>query len=335
VRKTLLPAGHRAHRHTRLRGFTLIEVLIALAVVTLISLAVLGALGPWLNLKQTVDTERKLQSLKHSFEMYYRAQAFALEATDKAELGPFVNASVTAGQCDSQENAFASVQEFFSEGAHASATDGYKNPFCFFVSQRLERPTDGNRLFYRVLAVVSAGADGVVDEGTAFNAATGVLVLAGDDRAMLVNGYDLQHSLYRETMARMTRLVNTYEIYFTSRYLAAPDRDITRYYFATHANAAFDKQPSGAVVTVAATSGNWGTAATTLGVLGLSPDTFRSAWEQNNDIQVGTYSESVAGVTVKSPVTTGTGVLPYTALLRARLPGPADNWAVRVAVGGY
>lgn len=320
---------------SRARGFTLIEVLIALAVITLISLAILGALGPWLSLKQSVDNDRKLQSLKQSFQSYYQAQAFALEATSEARLGPFVNSSVAAGQCAGQESAFASVQEFFAEGAPSSALDGHKNPFCIFVSQRLERLVDNNRLNYRVVAVVSPGTNGLIDEGTTFDATTGVLALEGDDRAMLVNGYDIQYVLYRETMARLTRLAHTYETYFTARFLAATDRDIARYYFATNANAAYDNQPAGPVVTVSSTGGAWGNADGTLNVLGLSAESFRTAWEQNNNIQVGTWNESVNGITVKSPASTGTGVLPYTALLRAQLPGPADNWAVKVAVGNY
>lgn len=329
----------------RARGFTLVEVLIALAVVTLISLVVLSALGPWLRLKQSVDNDRKLQGLQQSMTHYYRTHAFALEAEPAAVLGPFVNAVPSAGECVPQGAAFAGLQEFFAEGAEETARDGYRNPLCVFVSQRLSREVDGHTLYYHVLAAVSPGADGALDAGTSFDAVTGVLTLGGadgaasDDRAVLVNGYDIQLELYRETMSRMTRIVDAYETYFTARYLAASDRDVTRYYFAAATSGAYDtptRNPdTGEFVTVDATDGNWLRAQTALAVLGLPPHLLRSAWERSNDIEVGNLTESAAGLTVKSPRTSGLGVLPYTALVRAALPGPENNWAVQVAVGHY
>lgn len=334
-----------AHLRSGVRGFTLVEVLIALALVTLISLVVLSALGPWLRLKQSVDNERKLQAMHQAMSSYYRAHAFALEEESGAKLGPFENAVPAAGQCSNQREAFAGLQEFFPEGADESARDGYRNPFCLFVSKQLEREVDGHRIYYHVLALVSPGPDGVLDAGTQFDPDTGALTLGetdaapSDDRAILVNGYDIQLALYRETMSRMTRIVDAYETYFTARYLADPERDITRYYFATNpANAAYDHEAvnpdTGKAVTVPATDGGWRQAEEALSVLGLPPHILRSAWERDNDIEVGTLTESAEGIRVKSPYTSGTGVLPYTALVRAALPG-ANNWAVQVAVGHY
>lgn len=333
----------------RAGGFTLVEVLIALAVVTLISLVVLSALGPWLRLKQSVDNERKLQSVRAAVTAYYRANAMALEAEKGARLGPFENVVPADGQCASAREAFAAVPQHLADGPDETATDGYRNPLCVFVSRQLARNIDGRLLVYHVFAAVSPGPDGVLDATTTFDPDTGVLSLGegestpSDDRAVLVNGYDVQLALYQETMARLTRVADAYETYFTARYLAWPDRDVTRYYFAASADEpAYDKPlatPENQPLTVDATAGGWSPAETVLAPLGLSPESLRSAWEQENVIEVGTYNESAAGVTVKSPHTSGVGVLPYTALLRTRLPGTdssgADIWAVRVAVGHY
>ncbi len=334
----------------RAGGFTLVEVLIALAVVTLISLVVLSALGPWLRLKQSVDNERKLQSVRASVAAYYRANAMALEAEPGARLGPFENVVPANGQCASAREAFAALQQHFADGPDEVATDGYRNPLCVFVSRQLARDVDGRTLVYHVFVAVSPGPDGVLDATTTFDPDTGVLSLGeggdrpSDDRAVLVNGYDVQLALYQETMARLTRVADAYETYFTARYLAWPDRDATRYYFAASADElAYDKPlvapESGQPLTVAVSGGLWLSAETALAPLGLSPESLRSAWEQHNSIEVGTFNESAAGVTVKSPRTSGVGVLPYTALLRVRLPGTdssgAPAWAVRVAVGHY
>lgn len=334
----------------RAGGFTLVEVLIALAVVTLISLVVLSALGPWLRLKQSVDNERKLQSVRASVTAYYRANAMALEAEKGARLGPFENVVPANGQCASAREAFAAVPQHLADGPDEAATDGYRNPLCVFVSRQLARNIDGRLLVYHVFAAVSPGPDGVLDATTTFDPDTGVLSLGegedtpSDDRAVLVNGYDVQLALYQETMARLARVVDAYETYFTARYLAWPDRDVTRYYFAASAgDPTYDKPlvspATNQPVTVDATAEDWPPAETVLAPLGLSPESLRSAWEQENVIEVGVSDESVAGVTVKSPRTSGVGVLPYTALLRTRLPGTdssgAPIWAVRVAVGHY
>jgi hypothetical protein len=57
----------------------------------------------------------------------------------------------------------------------------------------------------------------------------------------------------------------------------------------------------------------------------------------SNAIQVGNYNEQQNGQRVRSPGSTGTGILPYTALLRARIPDAsgAERYVTRVVVGNY
>ena len=128
-------------------------------------------------------------------------------------------------------------------------------------------------------------------------------------------------------MKRMNRLATMYETYFTSRFMAYGDRDITRYYFSR----AYD--PGGAIES---TGGSW-RAAAVLFAGAVSPTDAVTPYERDNAIEVGNHTESVGPLSVRSPASTGTGALPYTAILRARLPAPAgvDAFATHVVIGNY
>lgn len=309
-------------------GFTLIEVLVAMALVTLISLVVLGALGPWMGLKQSIDTERKLQDIKQGLASHYEMNAMAIELQPGGTFGLFVSSTTEGeGSCVSQEAAFQKVSSRFSESAQQLFRDGYANPWCVLVSGALSENRDGVVLWYRNIAMVSSGRDGKLDAETKLDAA-GNLVTGGDDTGVIISGFDIQRQKLKETMRRMNRIASMYETYFTTRFLAYPDRDITRYYFSSQYDV---------TGTVGSTGGNWVNTAVALAPIGVSNMDAVSAWELSNDIQTGNANESVGSTAVRSPQTSGTGTLPYTALLRARVPAPSgqEAYATQVVVGNY
>lgn len=310
------------------QGFTLVEALVSLALITIISLVVIGALAPWVGFKQSIDTERKLQDVKQGLLSYYDANAMTVEAQGSGRFGPFQRSALTPGQgCADQLSAFESLSSKFSESAQQVAKDGYVNPWCVLVSEPLSTLRDGVTLWYRNVAMVSTGRDGKLDTKTAMDSA-GNLVTDGDDSGVVVSGYDVQAGKLNETLKRLERVSNMYETYFTTRFLANTDRDITRYYFSrTYDN-------TGAVPS---TEGNWTPVASALASIGVASTDALTPWEQFNNIEVGNATEQINGVQVRSPATTGVGTLPYTALLRARLPAPAGQtaYATQVVVGNY
>lgn len=306
----------RNRTSTPQRGFTLIEVLIALALVTIISLTLLGSLGPWLDFKHELDTQSKLSDIQQGITAYYTANAMAIDSDPATELKPFTPSTVLVGKsCAPQVAAFEAVSSYMSNSAQYLSVDGYKQAWCVFVSPPLVATADGTQLWYRNIAFVSPGRNGKIDPGTSMSAA-GTLTLGGDDKGVLIAGYPIEQQKLTDTLRRMNTVAQAYGTYFTSRYLAYPDRDVTRDYFST----AWDSAG-----TVPSTGGNWAPASSALSSLGLTPTDTLSGWETNNAIQVGNDTESAAGVTVRSPDTTGTGSLPYTALLRAQVPTPGST----------
>ncbi len=177
------------------------------------------------------------------------------------------------------------------------------------------------------MSFVSGGPNGVVEPTTLIRP-DGTLFGDVDDLGITISGRDIQSEKLKETLRRMNRVAQMYETYFTTRYLANSSRDITIYYF----SAAGD--PGAAV---ASTNGQWQPAASFLQSIGVGATDAYTPWESSNQIEVSNYNEALNGSQVRSPWTSGTGVLPYTALLRARLPSPAASpaFAVQTVIGNY
>jgi prepilin-type N-terminal cleavage/methylation domain-containing protein len=331
-------------------GFSLIEILITLALVTLLSVAALNALMPWLAFKQTLDTDRKLQDMRSTLETAYAANSMSIDIQTGATFLGLTHDPATAGNsCGTAANLDAlgqpALSAYLKESAISSSNDGFALPLCFFVSPLLSRDVEGAKIYYHTIAIVSTGKNGTLDVGTSFDSTTGQLTLAdgGDDRGVVLSGYAIQYAKYRDTLDRMNRVASLYESYFTTRFLNTADRDVSRDYFYSGGTGG----DSGGAVP--ATSG-WTPVSTLFSAaLGVSAGESTSAFEQlsgplatvyTNNIEVANYGEQIVvnGQTtrVRSPATLGTGATPpYTALLRAKLPGPADNYVVRAVVGNY
>jgi prepilin-type N-terminal cleavage/methylation domain-containing protein len=335
-----------AGKHSN-RGFTLLEVLITLSLVTVLSLILVSSVSPWISFKQRIDTDRRLQEMKDALEFVYRSNAMAAgdEAGRNIALGGGTLLANTvpnaAGACEEiPDDARGALASFLAEGPDQGTRDGFGAPFCYFVSNRLNANREGISLFYHTVAIVSTGNGGVVDAGTAFDPDTGILTLDpdGDDMAAVMSGLPIQYELYKDTKRRVDRAAEIYSTYFTTRFLSNAARDYTIDYFVQGALPNYD--PGGTAVS---TGGDWLAAGVALGALGLGPEEQTSAFEANSDIEVANVEldagNIIAGVQVQDPLSKTTAGLPvappYTAIFRARLPGPADNYLLKVVPGNY
>ena len=336
MRRMTLPRSRKTsavlntHRNTTRKiegGFTLIETLVALALVTIISLVVMGALSPRMGFKQKMDTERRMQDIRQGLASLYTAKAMTIDKQSSGQFDLFRTSTLANSLCAAQLPAFEATSDYFSESPNQLARDGYANPWCIWVTAPLMELRDGVQLWYRNIILVSTGLDGVLDATTKV-LPDGTLTTGGDDTGITVSGREIQYAKLQETLRRMNKVSQMYETYFTTRYLANASRDITVYYFSQ----AFDSAGL-----VASSGGTWSATATTLASIGVGASDAMSAWELDNSIDIGNATESLNGVTVRSPASSGTGALPYTALLRARVPAPPGQtpYAVQVVVGNY
>lgn len=320
---------------SRNRGMTLIEIMVALALMTVISLVVLGALTPWIGMKQKMDTERKLQDVRNGMLALYKDNAMAVDTLDAdRRFRGFTVSAVVPGPaqdpdlvtCASQAAAFQANSSYFSDAPTEASQDGYKNPWCIEISDIQNSVESGTTLTHRSIAIISTGPNGRRDARTTF--INGVLSLDGDDLGVTINGRDIQAKKLQETLTRMAHIGQTYETYFTSRYLSNESRDIGLYYFSS----AYDTDGL-----VGTSQGRWAPASTLLRNIGVAGAASLSAWETDSEIEVGNTNEAVNGVQTRSPASNaGPNALPYTALLRAKIPSPTnDAYVMQVVIGNY
>jgi prepilin-type N-terminal cleavage/methylation domain-containing protein len=320
------------------KGFTLIEILVALAILTVISLSLVQFLAPWMAFKSKLDTDRKLMEMKTLMTTIYERNAWAVETNSGANFtfsgGVLTSSTLTSARsCNSQFTALSGLSSYFSDGLPAGENDGFGNTFCFLISPQLSTTLNGVNIYFHNIAVVSPGHDAQLDVGTNINPATGALTLGGDDTGILINGFTIQEKKVHETESRLARVGSLYESYFTARFLANPSRDVTIDYFA-------NGNPPGTWDSTGSIGGTGGTAQSVQSILGnpstglgIGPEETMSSYEINNTLLVANYNECAAGACVRSSA--GGGLPPFTALLLAPLPGPGANYLVKVATGNY
>ena len=312
------------------RGFTLIEVLVSLVLITLISVAVMGSLGPWLSFKEKLDTQKKLTDAQAAITLAYTANAMSIDSNGAqviqlANGGQMVSSAIQNGRCVNNLATWQAISSFLPEGPTNSSLDGFQQPLCVFISNQLSTSSPGATLYYHVIAIVSLGTAGVLNPGTNFNYQTGALNTAGDNTGILVNGYAVQSDKLAQTQKTLDKLSSAYETYFTSQYLSTASRDVTIDYFSNASD------PNGSIPS---TGGQWQSAYNILQGLGIGPKDAQSPYEQNNTILVGNYNESLMGTTVRSNVSYN-GQPPFTAMLAAPVPSPDGEYLIEIVNGNY
>lgn len=319
-------------------GFTLLEILVAMVLLTVISVVLVGSLGPWLNFKQKLDTERKLTDLKTAVSLAYGANAMTAEYETSGKLrlatGTVLPSTQAGTQCATDDASWQALSSYLPEGPQTAQKDGYGAPWCVLITPQLQTTINGVPVYYHNLAIVSMGKQGTLDKATQLDPATGALTLGGDNLGILISGYSVQKEKLEQTQARMDKLASLYETYFTTQYLSNPARDITVDYFATgNPSGNWDTSGTGTVPGTGSSGSNGYSALSALGSLGVGPVEASSAYELSNQIQVANFNECVQATCVRSSANGGTP--PFTALLYVPLPGPSGTYLVKTVTGNY
>lgn len=246
---------HAWVRKSKQKGFTLLEIVIAISLIVILTTLLLTSFGPWMRFKQRLDTESKLRDLAQATTALYRANAFSIDDSDPTSglLAGYGAARLNAvevlqsncpvmGGADPSEidttnilSNMLPLQPYASASVASLARDGFNNGVCVFVSPRQSRSVAGATLYYHSIAFVSVGENAALEPATAFvyDAASNVwtLNLDGDDRGVMIDGFQLANDNYKTTMERLQKLSKAYETYFNVRFLSKSDRDITIDYF--------------------------------------------------------------------------------------------------------
>ena len=320
-------------------GFTLIEVMITMSLITFLAFFVIDSLGPGLAFKQRIDTERKLKELHTAVKFAYDSNPMRMESDAGTvltlPLGVVPSSTLNeVRSCITPTQNLAALAPFLTSSAENATLDGFNQPLCLVVSNRLQRTFDGVPLNYHNIALISGGTNGVLEEGTSFNPETGILITTGDDTGTLIDGFSIQATKLKELKNRLDNIAMSYSTYFTNRFLSSPARDISVDYFAN----TWDTAGS-----IAETTGGAVPVGTALAQLGLGDLESKAPYEfiatqagaDNNDIMLNNSNGCVPpddAPCVRSP--TSGDIPPFTVILYAILPG-GESSISKTVTGSY
>lgn len=309
----------------RQRGVSALEVIVAVLVVGLLSAAVMGSYGAYLDQSQKEETRTRLRQLKLAITEAYRREVMTVSQGSSTAVAfggvTLANGTAATGELLQPFATYSSVN------ATQLAHDGFNQPVRVFVSNELNQTVSGVTLRYRVIALVAASRNAAID--STFNAVTGTLAVAGDDVAEVINGYGIVREVFDDTAKRVERVASAYQSYFQIRYLANPARSIAIDYFA-NSDPSGSASPSWDESGTVQSSGGAPADATTVGLLaalGLAPADVTTA---AGPIQIDNSSTDVNHPNHPTPART---LPPYTARVIAPLPG--GEQLVRTVSGTY
>lgn len=233
------------------RGFTLLEILVALTIIALISATVLPALQGIIRFSKKEQTHARLVAAATALKVAYQNNAMSIDSQSGAQF--CINAGcseslVSPGNRTTYPSATPAATAVGAAGVAALnaigqaqglsvghlAVDGFQKYFKFFVSNRLKAASagpGGYPIYYHVIAVVSSGGRGSLSTGTVFNTATGQLTLGAGDQGTVISGLTIERDLLQQTLQAMQQVATAYGQVFTSAFLASANRDTSVDYF--------------------------------------------------------------------------------------------------------
>lgn len=226
-------------------GFTLIEIMVSLAVVTLMAALLYPGFGYAVRFVQRVQTQARLRTLETAVTQAYSANAINVDGFGGAGTVYFPTGGTAYGYPFTTGAAatlspsgtwvfqpgFVYLSQHYGEAAEDYALDAFHKPLEVFVSNTLYATWSGYPVYYHVLAFVSSDGRARFDPGTTFNPTTGKLTLGGHDLGVVISGLSIETGLYEQTLQTMREIASAYGAYFTSLYLNSVNRDPSVDYF--------------------------------------------------------------------------------------------------------
>jgi prepilin-type N-terminal cleavage/methylation domain-containing protein len=304
----------------RSRGFTLLEVLVATALVGILGAVLLSIYLGYVHALARTDSARRLQILRDGVAAFYRAQTFLAEGDDGPQLRTGAQTVIGNGAL-LQAADLQPIEAYLPRYAPADAyRDGYGQPIRFLVSARRFQDVDGVAIAYRRFAFVSAGPNGRF-ESPVWDPAQAQAERAGDDEVVVLDAWAEQADLFRRTDQRMQKLAEIARGYAQGRYLLDPNRDPLIDYFGrstgTVGNGESDRFDPGSALVRTSTKPDGTLTDDELAALQMSREDALSAWGQA--LQFENDTERVRSPEHEAP----DNFPPYTARVVAALPGRA------------
>lgn len=328
------PQFKETARMKKQQGFTLLEMMFAMGLASILIVLISNATGPGITFFSRLETDGRLKDLRMALTAAYNDNATTVDAVSSAvfttpagtlaQLTPTVN-----NLCVGGPTTFTAIGRYLATSASDIWHDGFGRSFCVYITPMQSITVNSITFNYHSVAVVSAGVDGAIDTTTSLSP-VGVLTLGGDDKGILIDGRALMQDKVSQSLAVVNRSADAYQTYFNTRYLANTTRDISIDYFAKsdrggNASSSWDVNGSmpnsgGAAVSMTAISAHT--------VLGLTPSDITDAFGQI--LLIDNSSDAVRNPQNSTAALQTPG---YTARISTALPG--GQTLSRTVVGAY
>ncbi len=160
-------SGSFEPRVRRARGFTLIEILVALAVMVILGAVLYPALMGEIHFSDRATTRARLAVLRRAVNEAYLRHAMAIDTLAPRANTIALNTASTytlatgpafqPGNPYAFQNGFQMFAQYADTPARTLVTDGFGRPWVVYVSDPLTTVKDGVTLTYHVIAFVSKG----------------------------------------------------------------------------------------------------------------------------------------------------------------------------------
>lgn len=312
-------------------GFSLVEILVAITLMAIMTVAVAPQLRYLINFQSGADTQNRLSELQIGFAATYQANVNMIESDANAEInvgasGILHPATVAPGsRCTSTAANFTPWSNFTGHAAASLVNDGYGAPLCVFINPQAMIAMNGINLYYHTVAFVSTGPNNVLDAGTGLDS-QGNLTLGGDDTGALFNGSAFAVNQYTLTAGKMRTIVQALEAYYLMRYQSDPSRSSSIDYWSNGIADPVTAYQSRWDYTNPGNQIAWTNIASPMYTTGALPDLSVVLSLSKDDVTDG-YGNVInfenASANVRSPdnIVTNMNTPPYTASISTVLPG--------------
>lgn len=241
-------------RHRRHSGFTLIEILIAIGLMSLIIAVAYPIFHSMLVFGQQQKTHTRLAQAAAALKSAYESHAMMVDSQSSGQffcaagsLNTCIKNESTTRALPSAASATTALGTTTSEALTAIAeaqginvrnleVDGFNRYFHYFVSNELKSQScvTCKPIHYRVVAVVSSGGRNSLSPKTQFDPNTGQLLLGNGDQGVVVSGLPIEQAYYNQTKSQLRRIASAYGQFFISRFLSSSSRNPSIDYFSKY-----------------------------------------------------------------------------------------------------
>ena len=336
-------------RINKQKGFSLIEIIIALSLLLILISATQPIIGRLIDFRSNILTDTNINVLGDAVEEWYSENAWDFAQITNSSI-PLPNGGSITNNSGTKTDGWQRLAQRYA-GSTNFTEDGYNHGYRVFVSAPLTQEYRGVLVPYHVIALVSSSGIGenMNDEmvsvvNSSFNQGTGAITVNDNESVYIINGFSIQKEIIDTSIERLNRVARSYENFYRLQFLSQEREPAINYFARNGGNPRWDV--SSPVVAQCGGSGETilsnnqlGHDINTYGLLnaiGISSEAGESVWGQNfrllncgssSSIRVRGANRTFSARTPSSPA--GDNTPPYSAILGFHLPN-AETYTTTV-----